>query len=127
MEWTSRFLLISAYFILGVRKKKKRDLLRLQVARIFAANAEQGCFRHSLAQPDNSSILQCLGEYIEGMRTILESENDKEDASLMQLRLYFSKFLHKMIKSIPVTMQSSLLRNQVRKTSCSLVIPPPTR
>ncbi|XP_057312815.1 protein furry homolog-like [Hydractinia symbiolongicarpus] len=98
----------------GVRKKRKRDLLRLQVARIFAANAEQGCFRHSLAQADNNNILVCLGEYIEGMRTILESENEKEDAALMQLRLYFSKFLHKMIKSIPTVMQGTLLRNQGR-------------
>jgi len=98
----------------AIRKKKKRDLLRLQLARIFAANAEQGCFRYSLSQSDNASILTCLAEYIEGMRVILESENDKSDTGLMQLRLYFSRFLHKMVKSIPNHMQSSLLRNQGR-------------
>ena len=98
----------------SMRKRSKRDLLRLQVARIFAANAEQGCFDYSLAQTDNNHILQCLGEYIEGMRGILEVENEKDDPKLIQLRLYFSKFLHKMIKSIPTSMQSSLLRNQGR-------------
>ncbi|XP_047125679.1 protein furry homolog-like isoform X1 [Hydra vulgaris] len=98
----------------GVRKKRKKDLLRLQVARIMAANAEQGCFRHSLSQPDNKGVLHCLGEYIEGMRSILEQENEKDDGNLMLLRLNFSKFLHKMIKSIPISMQGSLLRNQGR-------------
>ena len=81
----------------AVRKKKKRDLLRLQLARIFAANAEQGCFRYSLSQADNTNILTCLAEYIEGMRVILESENEKVDVGLIQLRLYFSRFLHKMV------------------------------
>lgn len=98
----------------GVRKRRKRDLLRLQVARIFAANAELGCFSYSLSQSDNNNILQCLGEYIEGMRGILESENEKEDTGLTHLRLYFSKFLHNMIKSIPTSMQTSLFRNQGR-------------
>ena len=99
----------------GVRKKKKRDLLRLQVARVFAANAEQGCFKCSLFKDgERTTLVGSITEYMEGMRYVLEAENDKDDPTLIQLRLYFSKFLHKMIKSIPSSMQVNLLDNRLR-------------
>ena len=99
----------------GVRKKKKRDLLRLQVARVFAANAEQGCFKCSLFKDgERTTLVTSITEYIEGMRYVLEVENDKEDPILIQLRFFFSKFLHKMIKSIPSSMQANLLDNRLR-------------
>ena len=99
----------------GVRKKKKRDLLRLQVARVLAANAEQGCFKCSLIYDgEPTTLVGNITEYIQGMRYILELDNDKDDATVMQLRYYFSKFLHKMIKSIPPLLQVNLLKNQAR-------------
>ncbi|XP_065059033.1 protein furry homolog-like isoform X2 [Rhopilema esculentum] len=99
----------------GVRKKKKRDLLRLQVARVLAANAEQGCFKSSLIRDgERAALVSNITEYVEGMRYILEIEVDKEDPTLIQLRLFFSKFIHKMIKSIPPSLQGNLLRNQTR-------------
>ena len=99
----------------GVRKKRKRDLLRLQVARVFASNAEQGCFKCTFSfDGELNPMSQSIREYIDGMRIILELENDKDETSLVQLRLYFSKFLHKMIKSIPTSGQANLLKNQAR-------------
>eukprot|EP00794_Sanderia_malayensis_P007422 gene7422-8242_t len=99
----------------GVRKKKKRDLLRLQLARVLAANAEQGCFKSSLiCNGEPTKYVAIITEYIDGMRVVLEQDNEKDDHTLIQLRLYFSKLIHKMIKSIPSSFQVNLLKNQSR-------------
>ncbi len=99
----------------GVRKKKKRDLLRLQVARVLSANAEQGCFKSSLiCDEEPTKYVSVITEYIDGMRYVLEQDNDKDDATLIQLRFFFSKLIHKMIKSIPPSLQVNLLKNQSR-------------
>ena len=48
-------------------------------------------------QPLNNTFV----EYIEGMRLFLESESDKDSPTLMEIRLHFSGFIARLIRSIP--------------------------
>ena len=61
-------------------------------------------------QPLNNTFV----EYIEGMRLFLESESDKDSPTLMEIRLHFSGFIARLIRSIPG-------RNRVKKTHAKYV------
>ncbi|XP_029213132.2 LOW QUALITY PROTEIN: protein furry homolog [Acropora millepora] len=102
----------------SVRRKRKRDVLRAYLVRIFELNAEHGCFSDSASELLTEAGLSSIFlEYIEGTRCYLESESERDTAAVMQQRLHFALFLYKMITSVPVSRQRNLLPDDMR---CSL-------
>lgn len=102
----------------SVRRKRKRDVLRAYLVRIFELNAEHGCFSDSASElVTEDGLSSTFKEYIEGTRSYLESESEKDMPAVMQLRLHFALFIYKMITSVPVSLQGNLLPYDMR---CSL-------
>ncbi|XP_068703466.1 protein furry homolog-like isoform X2 [Montipora foliosa] len=102
----------------SVRRKRKRDVLRAYLVRIFELNAEHGCFSDSASElVTEDGLSPIFVEYIEGTRCYLESESEKDMPAMMQQRLHFAHFLYKMISSVPVSLHRNLLPDDMR---CSL-------
>ncbi|XP_041471022.1 protein furry homolog isoform X2 [Lytechinus variegatus] len=99
----------------NMRRKRRRDFLRVHLIRVFELIAEHGLFRERCllgkeTQPLNSTFI----DYIEGMRLFLESESDKDSPTLMEIRLHFSGFIGRLIRSVPAEHRANLLPRDVR-------------
>ncbi|XP_065885600.1 protein furry homolog isoform X2 [Dysidea avara] len=85
------------------RVKRRKDLLRVQITTVLELTAEHGCFRESsLCVTEDGSLSPIFLDFIESVRSFLESESDKDFvASLQELRLRFSGFIANLINSFP--------------------------
>ena len=51
------------------RKRRRREILRVQVTRVFALTAEHGCFRLSpMARTEKGELSSVFVEFIEGIK-----------------------------------------------------------
>ncbi|ESO09038.1 hypothetical protein HELRODRAFT_109994 [Helobdella robusta] len=106
-----------------LKGKKKRDVLRLSLVRIFHYMAENHIFTlcsHEVVSQVTDSLCSTFVEYIDGTRFLLEHEADKEGSTLNEIRLYFSKFIHNLIKNTPVSKRHKLLSQDLRAGLCTL-------
>ncbi|XP_062513570.1 protein furry homolog-like isoform X2 [Corticium candelabrum] len=102
----------------STRKRRRRDVLRVYVARIFELTADHGCFRDcpSGVVDDNKALLPIFLDYIEGTKGFLVAESDKDLPVLHQLRLHFSGFIAQMVGSMPQgRARSNLLTAMMRQ------------
>eukprot|EP00058_Branchiostoma_floridae_P025945 XP_002611435.1 hypothetical protein BRAFLDRAFT_63933 [Branchiostoma floridae] len=101
----------------NMRRRRRRDCLRVQLGRILELVADSGVFSDSCAgtlDKDSNMLVPLFVEYMDGMRMFLESEGDKDSPTLQDIRLHFSGFVHKMIRSIPVDQRRPLLTQELR-------------
>lgn len=102
----------------NVRRRKRRDVLRVQLARVLELIAEQGTFgiSNSVLDRDASSLNTTFVEYIDGARLYLETENDKDVPSIVQeIKQHFCGFIHKLIKSFSLENRHNLLGCDLRR------------
>ena len=60
---------VTAYYLLQHRKRRRRETLRVQVTRVFALNAEHGCFHQSpMARTEKGEVSSVFLEFIEGIK-----------------------------------------------------------
>lgn len=85
----------------NMRRRRRRDALRLQLVQVLKKIAETGTFGVSpcVLERDNSSLHSTFVEYIEGARLYLELENDKDNASIREVKVHFCDFIRLMIKN----------------------------
>lgn len=85
----------------NVRRRRRRDALRLQLMRLFENIAENGTFGNSscVLDKDSQSLTSVLVEFIDGVRYYLENEPDKNSSSVRDLTLSSCYFIRKMIKN----------------------------
>lgn len=86
----------------NVRRRRRRDALRLQLIKAFELIAEYGTFGSSPAcvlDKDTHSLHPSFVEYMDGARLYLESEPDKNSGGVREITLHFCNFVTKMIKS----------------------------
>lgn len=85
----------------NVRRRRRRDALRLQLIRVLELIAEHGTFGISscVLDRDTQSLHPTFVEYMDGARLYLESEPDKNTSSVREITLHFCNFMRKMIKS----------------------------
>ncbi|XP_071510567.1 protein furry homolog-like [Diadema antillarum] len=99
----------------NMRRKRRRDFLRVHLIRVFELIAEHGLFRERcMLGKEIPSLNGTFVDYIEGMRLFLESESDKDSPTLMEIRLHFSGFIARLIRSVPAEHRASLLPRDVR-------------
>lgn len=100
----------------NVRRRRRRDILRLQLTRLMESIADLGTFgiASCILDRDAGTLNATFVEYIEGARLFLESENDK-DASVQEIKLHFCNFVHKLIKSFPLESHTLLLGHDLRR------------
>lgn len=85
----------------NVRRRRRRDALRLQLVRVLELIAEHGTFGVSqcVLDRDSQSLHQTFVEYMDGARLYLESEPDKGSHAVREITSHFCNFVRKMIKS----------------------------
>lgn len=90
----------------NVRRRRRRDALRLQLIRVLELIAEHGTFGYSpnVLDRDTQSLHPTFIEYMDGARSFLESEPDKNTNSVKEVTLHFCNFIRKMIKSFSRTL-----------------------
>ncbi|XP_045074161.1 protein furry homolog [Coregonus clupeaformis] len=87
------------------KRRERRDLLRLQLLRIFELLADSGVISDSTngaLERDTLALGALFLEYVDLTRMLLEAENDKELEILKDIRAHFSAMMANLIQSVPV-------------------------
>uniref|UniRef100_A0A8C6JRM0 Uncharacterized protein n=1 Tax=Melopsittacus undulatus TaxID=13146 RepID=A0A8C6JRM0_MELUD len=101
--------LVFRYFpysqLLNKKRRERRDLLRLQLLRIFELLADAGVISDSTngaLERDTLALGALFLEYVDLTRMLLEAENDKEVEILKDMRAHFSAMIANLIQCVPV-------------------------
>ncbi|XP_073975779.1 microtubule binding protein furry isoform X3 [Rhodnius prolixus] len=99
----------------NMRRRRRRDALRLHLVRVFELIAQYGTFGNSscVLERDTQSLHPTIIEYIDGARLCLEMEPDKD--ALTDIKLHFCNFIRHMLKSFPLEMHQRLLKRDLRR------------
>ena len=105
-----------------VRRKKRKDLLRLQLIRLFEVAVWRGALQSNLI--DSSGHLNpLLLEFIDSMRIILETDphrvdkdQDRDQVVLTSLRLHFAKLVALIVESVPPERRSHLIPDDKKQS-----------
>ncbi|XP_024297758.2 protein furry homolog isoform X3 [Oncorhynchus tshawytscha] len=87
------------------KRRERRDLLRLQLLRIFELLADSGVISDSTngaLERDTLALGALFLEYVDLTRMLLEAENDKELDILKDIRAHFSAMVANLIQCVPV-------------------------
>uniref|UniRef100_A0A8I3S174 FRY microtubule binding protein n=1 Tax=Canis lupus familiaris TaxID=9615 RepID=A0A8I3S174_CANLF len=87
------------------KRRERRDLLRLQLLRIFELLADAGVISDSTngaLERDTLALGALFLEYVDLTRMLLEAENDKEVEILKDIRAHFSAMVANLIQCVPV-------------------------
>ncbi|XP_075418885.1 protein furry homolog isoform X3 [Tenrec ecaudatus] len=87
------------------KRRERRDLLRLQLLRIFELLADAGVISDSMngaLERDTLALGALFLEYVDLTRMLLEAENDKEVEILKDIRAHFSAMVANLIQCVPV-------------------------
>ncbi|XP_031346669.1 protein furry isoform X1 [Photinus pyralis] len=106
----------------NVRRRRRRDALRLQLIRVLELIAEYGTFGDSpcVLDRDAQSLHPTFVEYMDGARLYLESEPDKNSSAVKEITLHFCNFIRKMIKSFSLETCQTLLKRDLRRNLFNL-------
>uniref|UniRef100_A0A3B4BUU4 Furry homolog a (Drosophila) n=1 Tax=Pygocentrus nattereri TaxID=42514 RepID=A0A3B4BUU4_PYGNA len=87
------------------KRRERRDLLRLQLLRIFELLADSGVISDSTngaLERDTLALGALFLEYVDLTRMLLEAENDKDMEILKDIRAHFSAMVANLIQCVPV-------------------------
>uniref|UniRef100_A0A3P8NM36 Furry homolog b (Drosophila) n=1 Tax=Astatotilapia calliptera TaxID=8154 RepID=A0A3P8NM36_ASTCA len=87
------------------KRRERRDLLRLQLLRIFELLANAGVISDSTngaLERDSLALGALFLEYVDLTRMLLEAENEKELDVLKDIRAHFSGMVANLIQCVPV-------------------------
>lgn len=85
----------------NMRRRRRRDALRLQLVKVLKIIAENGTFGVSpyVLDRDTLSLHPTFVDYMDGARLYLEHEVDKDNASMREVKMHFCEFIRIMIKN----------------------------
>ncbi|XP_059157209.1 protein furry homolog isoform X2 [Physella acuta] len=101
----------------SLRRRRKRDILRVQLAHIFELMAENKAFSQNesgIIELETGSLTSMFVDYIDGARQYLEGENDRDLPILQEIRLHFSAFIQHLICNTPMEYRKNLLSRDLR-------------
>ncbi|KAI9547921.1 hypothetical protein NQZ68_012938 [Dissostichus eleginoides] len=90
---------------LNKKRRERRDVLRLQLLRIFELLADAGVISDSTngaLERDTLALGALFLEYVDLTRMLLEAENDKDAEILKDIRAHFSAMVANLIQCVPV-------------------------
>ncbi|ETE70255.1 Protein furry-like-like protein, partial [Ophiophagus hannah] len=91
----------------NMKRRRRRDILRVQLVRIFELLADAGVISHSASgglDNETHSLNNTLLEYVDLTRQLLEAENEKDSDTLKDIRCHFSALVANIIQNVPVLM-----------------------
>lgn len=85
----------------NMRRRRRRDALRLQLVKVLKHIAENETFGVSpcVLERDTMSLHPTFVDYMDGARLYLEAEVDKDNTSMREVKLNFCDFIRIMIKN----------------------------
>ena len=100
----------------NIKRRRKKDTIRVQLAHVFELIASQKTFALSdfVIEKGKNSLNKTFVEYIDGARQYLESESDKDLPILQDIRLHFSRFIRQLISNTPMEYKRTLLTRDLR-------------
>uniref|UniRef100_A0A914HBH7 Protein furry n=1 Tax=Globodera rostochiensis TaxID=31243 RepID=A0A914HBH7_GLORO len=94
----------------NVRRRRRKDLLRLQILRIIEFTVFRGLFEHCAILERNSGTLpQSMLELFDSIRFHTENDNDRDLLVLTSLRLHFAKLISLIVTNTPIEQREKLL------------------
>uniref|UniRef100_A0A8C6KUG6 FRY microtubule binding protein n=1 Tax=Nothobranchius furzeri TaxID=105023 RepID=A0A8C6KUG6_NOTFU len=100
LDWILCFNLLQ-----NKKRRERRDLLRLQLLRIFELLADAGVISDSTngaLERDTLALGALFLEYVDLTRMLLEAESDKDAEILKDIRAHFSGMVANLIQCVPV-------------------------
>ncbi|WKX98706.1 hypothetical protein Q1695_013971 [Nippostrongylus brasiliensis] len=105
----------------NVRRRKRKDLLRLQIIRIIEIAVFRGLLDSSMI--DGSGCLSSLIlDFIDAMRANLESDLDRDIAVVTMMRLHFSKLIVVIIDNVSPENRANLIPDEKKQSLFYLFI-----
>uniref|UniRef100_A0A673H4U3 Protein furry homolog-like n=1 Tax=Sinocyclocheilus rhinocerous TaxID=307959 RepID=A0A673H4U3_9TELE len=97
----------------NMKRRRRRDILRVQLVRIFELLADSGVISQTGGlDGDSHSLNSTLLEYVDLTRQLLEAENDKDSDTLRDIRSHFSALVANIIQNVPVHQRRSIFPQQ---------------
>lgn len=106
----------------NMRRRRRRDALRLQLVRVLKLIAENGTFGVSPCVLEREMTLHpTFVDYMEGARLYLEAETDKDNFSMRDVKVNFGDFIRIMIKNFSCKFQKHSSPWQFLIRICSIL------
>ena len=102
----------------NMRRRKRRDILRLQLGKLLYTIAEKDTFGNSkmILDCETGFLSSIFVEYIDGMWFFLDNEGNKEiDPQVKEIKHQFCMFVSKLLSSFNVDNRANLLSKDLRK------------
>ncbi|NWY54892.1 FRYL protein, partial [Chionis minor] len=99
----------------NMKRRRRRDILRVQLVRIFELLADAGVISHSASgglDNETHSLNNTLLEYVDLTRQLLEAENEKDSDTLKDIRCHFSALVANIIQNVPVHQRRTVFPQQ---------------
>ncbi|XP_066576040.1 protein furry homolog-like isoform X3 [Amia ocellicauda] len=99
----------------NMKRRRRRDILRVQLVRIFELLADAGVISQTASgglDSDTHSLNNTLLEYVDLTRQLLEAENDKDSDTLKDIRCHFSALVANIIQNVPVHQRRTIFPQQ---------------
>ncbi|KAM6346480.1 protein furry homolog-like isoform 2-T2 [Podargus strigoides] len=99
----------------NMKRRRRRDILRVQLVRIFELLADAGVISHSASgglDNETHSLNNTLLEYVDLTRQLLEAENEKDSDTLKDIRCHFSALVANIIQNVAVHQRRSVFPQQ---------------
>ncbi|CAI8040481.1 Protein furry homolog [Geodia barretti] len=98
-----------------VKRRRRREALKIQITRVFSLAAEHGCFQHShVARTEHGQLSPVLLDFIEGIKSHFDSEKEGVH-SYPELRLHFAGLIANIINGVPQGESRMLLLSPVTR------------
>uniref|UniRef100_A0A672MU90 Protein furry homolog-like n=1 Tax=Sinocyclocheilus grahami TaxID=75366 RepID=A0A672MU90_SINGR len=99
----------------NMKRRRRRDILRVQLVRIFELLADSGVISQIASgglDGESHYLNSTLLEYVDLTRQLLEAENDKDSDTLRDIRSHFSALVANIIQNVPVHQRRSIFPQQ---------------
>ncbi|XP_053709672.1 protein furry homolog-like isoform X3 [Synchiropus splendidus] len=99
----------------NMKRRRRRDILRVQLVRIFELLADAGVISQIASgglDGESHSLNSTLLEYVDMTRQLLEAENDKDSDTLKDIRCHFSALVANIIQNVPVHQRRTIFPQQ---------------
>ncbi|KAF8358500.1 sax-2, partial [Pristionchus pacificus] len=91
----------------NVRRRKRKDLLRIQIIRLIEVAVFRGALDVSFIDA-NGHLNGHIADFIDAMRTSLENDTDRDLQLVTSLRLHLAKLVALIIDSVPLDSRAHL-------------------
>uniref|UniRef100_A0A0K0G2Z9 Protein furry homolog-like (inferred by orthology to a human protein) n=1 Tax=Strongyloides venezuelensis TaxID=75913 RepID=A0A0K0G2Z9_STRVS len=119
----------------NVRRRKRRDLLRIQILRVIEISIFRGVLSHSnLFDSQNGQLSNVIIDFLDSVHHNLLIDPDRDAGILNSLSIHFAKTITLLISEVPSDNRKNLIPNDKRRSMyyffynwCSSIIDPSDR